>query len=78
MLQNHLSQCIITARTRSPDDCLEVLTEESDDSTEDTVSTSDQMQSFRSSNVALLEGAAVKSSLHDEQNRKWKSVHFKL
>lgn len=38
MLQNHLSQCIITVRTKSPDGQLEALTEESEEDTDTTYS----------------------------------------
>uniref|UniRef100_A0A915PE65 Uncharacterized protein n=1 Tax=Setaria digitata TaxID=48799 RepID=A0A915PE65_9BILA len=38
MLQNHLSQCIVTARTNCPDGYLDVLTEESEEDAETTYS----------------------------------------
>ncbi|VDK53139.1 unnamed protein product [Gongylonema pulchrum] len=84
MLQNHLDQCIVTVRAKSPDGHLEALTEESDEDT-DTVYSQEPTQNADSKRLsAALTSSTLTSSTEAPFEfpieTSWKpqhKVHFK-
>uniref|UniRef100_A0A0R3RT85 Uncharacterized protein n=1 Tax=Elaeophora elaphi TaxID=1147741 RepID=A0A0R3RT85_9BILA len=65
MLQNHLNQCIVTARTKCSNGCLEAVTEENE---EDTEVKCDQNQFNNSAYhpAAIVTNGTLASSSSDE------------
>lgn len=64
MLQNHLSQCIATARTNCPDGYLETLTEENEEDTEITCN-HNQINNSNYHSVVMADDDTLVSSNND-------------